>query len=347
MSTPSQRNAGTPSSIIFQSSLHNRSVVLLDIPRSLEEAQVPPGQQPPRRVYCRPPPRDPFPTPDPRRHGRRRRGSRAPDWPAQAPAAQINDLMTAASVRSALLFLRDNHPGPYHLPRVCAPDNQDNQDDPGNSTTIPVPNATALHGSIAQLGREFLETAPAFKLVVLDPPWPNRSARRRAGNYATVMNLAEMKALLTSIPIAARLASDGLVAVWITNKTDIPELLTRPGGVFASWGVELVCEWTWLKITSLGEPVFDVDSTWRKPWEKMLVAKRIGAPAPALLRPKVIVAAPDVHSRKPSLRGLFEEILGESYPALEVFARNLTAGWWSWGDQVLQFQGERDRKSVV
>jgi N6-adenosine-specific RNA methylase IME4 len=45
-----------------------------------------------------------------------------------------------------------------------------------------------------------------------------------------------------------------------------------------------------------------------------------------------------VHSRKPNLRGLFEELLPERYEALEVFARNLTAGWWAWGDEVLLFQ---------
>jgi N6-adenosine-specific RNA methylase IME4 len=53
---------------------------------------------------------------------------------------------------------------------------------------------------------------------------------------------------------------------------------------------------------------------------------------------KVIVSVPDVHSRKPNLRGLFEGLLPERYEALEVFARNLTAGWWAWGDEVLLFQ---------
>ena len=27
------------------------------------------------------------------------------------------------------------------------------------------------------------------------------------------------------------------------------------------------------------------------------------------------------------------------YEALEVFARNSTAGWWGWGNEVLKFQG--------
>ena len=55
-----------------------------------------------------------------------------------------------------------------------------------------------------------------------------------------------------------------------------------------------------------------------------------------------IVAVPDVHSRKPNLRGVFEDAglvpQGGGYEAMEVFARNLTAGWWGWGDEVLLFQ---------
>lgn len=341
---------GTPaSSVLFQSD--DKTVVLLDIPRSLEEGQVLPGHRLLRRVYSDAPPSEPFPTPDPKRSRSGRRGGgggrhasasggAAHDWPAQSPAAQIADLMITASVGSALQVLHDEYNGPLHLPRISAPLNSN-----GVETTVPIPlplpvqDATPLLGSIHESRQDFINTAPTFKLVVLDPPWPNRSAKRRTDRYATVANLAEMRDLLTSIPIAAHLAHDGLVAVWITNKASIPEFLTSPTGVFASWGVELVAEWTWLKITAAGEPLYDVESIWRKPWEKILIAKRVGAPTPSNLKAKVILAAPDVHSRKPSLRGLFEHVLEEvNYSGLEIFARNLTAGWWSWGDQVLYFQ---------
>ncbi len=53
----------------------------------------------------------------------------------------------------------------------------------------------------------------------------------------------------------------------------------------------------------------------------------------------MILAVPDVHSRKPNLRAL----LGVPHDGagLEVFARNLTAGWWGWGDEALLFQHRR------
>jgi len=56
---------------------------------------------------------------------------------------------------------------------------------------------------------------------------------------------------------------------------------------------------------------------------------------------RVLVGVPDLHSRKPNLKSIFEQVMKkEKYEALEVFARNLTAGWWGWGDEVLKFQSE-------
>jgi N6-adenosine-specific RNA methylase IME4 len=56
---------------------------------------------------------------------------------------------------------------------------------------------------------------------------------------------------------------------------------------------------------------------------------------------KVIIGVPDLHSRKPNLKKLLEDMMGtreDEYEALEIFARNLIAGWWSWGNEVLKFQ---------
>ncbi|KAK1250747.1 hypothetical protein MKX07_005302 [Trichoderma sp. CBMAI-0711] len=358
--SPSSSSPGPPSStassILFQSN-DQTPVTLIDIPRSLEEAQVPPGHRPSARIISGPPPRTPFITPEPRR---RDDGSAS----TQSAGAQIAELMAAAAARGALEELRRAYSGVFCLPRVCAAvaaDGDDYDDDDGIgmgekteaasllNVKIP-PGAKYLHGSIQDLRQTFIDTAPQFKLIVLDPPWPNRSVRRNQkadSRYKTVANMTEMRHLLSSIPVASHLAPDGLVAVWITNKASIYDLMTSPPrGIFASWGLELVTQWTWLKVTASGEPIFDLDSAWRKPWETLLIAKRVGAKVSAgvglKLKPRVIVAVPDVHSRKPNLRGLFYDDLGgegQDYQGLEVFARNLTAGWWSWGDQVLHFQG--------
>ncbi|KAL7787492.1 MT-A70 domain-containing protein [Trichoderma ceciliae] len=356
------------SSILFQSSNDASATVLLDIPRSLEEAQVPPGFQPSARILSGTPPLKPFITPEPR-DGAAATGH----WlrNSQSAGAHIADLMAAAAAQSALDQLHSRYSGPFCLPRLCdspdgpmlmAIDTDTSITSPSNSSSstttagnhasseTPLPplpprvkiphGAEYLHGSIRDLRQAFIDRAPQLRLIILDPPWPNRSVRRKkAGSYNTASNLSETQQLLSSIPVPSHLASDGLVAMWVTNKSSVLDLVTSPKGVFASWGLELVTQWTWLKITSSGEPIFDIESTWRKPWETLLIAKRIGGKAPSALKPQVIVAVPDVHSRKPNLRRLFGDIFEQDYSALEVFARSLTSGWWSWGDQVLQFQG--------
>lgn len=327
------------SSVLYES--EDRQIAIIDIPRSIEESQVHDGfEAPSRRLLSAQPVTKPFNTPEPRDGG----------GGAASASQQIADLMTAARVDDALQHITSLHDGPWHLPRVTLEDCEDAQGRPAHdqggtetkSEHCILGDARYLNGSIQDQSQIFKESAPRdFKLMVIDPPWPNRSVRRKKGSYSTVSNLAEMRQLLSHIPVPQHLDHSGLVAVWITNKPAVLDFLTSPGGQFAAWGLEVATEWTWCKVTTHGEPIYPLDSAWRKPWEKLLIAKRIGAPVPPVLAPKMIFSVPDLHSRKPNLRGLFSDVLGPGFSGLEVFARHLTAGWWSWGDEVLRFQDSR------
>ncbi|PHH69789.1 hypothetical protein CDD80_6500 [Ophiocordyceps camponoti-rufipedis] len=316
------RPAPMSSSILFRSP--DATVVLLDIPRSLEESQVPAGERPCRRLRSGLLPLAPLPTPEPK------------SGVVPGPAARlVADLMTAGAVGRALQVLADEYDGPFHLERCSSTVEPDFDSD---DVIVPV-GARYICGPLKDTREALIEASPPFDLIVLDPPWPNRSVRRRRSSYNTPSTLPAVRHLLLQVPVAARLAANGLVAVWVTNKPAACSLLTSSAGVFAAWGLELVAEWTWLKIAASGEPLYDVDSAWRKPWERLLIAKRRGGCVPRTLADKIIVAVPDLHSRKPSLRSLFGEVLErDDYVGLEVFARNLTAGWWSWGDEVVKFQ---------
>lgn len=335
-STPPQS-----SSVLFENV--DKSLIILDIPRTIEEAQVFASETPTRRIYSSQPISNPFETPEPR-DGDQYAGSN------KSPAMQIADLMTAATVTSSLELLDScGYNGPYLLPRCVL----DEADDPlvpasANSATtaafIP-PAAEYLVGPLAQLSQTLKSVqTPSFDLVILDPPWPNRSARRKTRNhdYRTVATLSDMGDLLSNIPLSSHLSANGLVAFWVTNNSAILDFMTNSStGFFPRHGLEPVAEWTWVKITTKGEPIFEIDSVWRKPWEKLLIAKRIGANTPAALKHKTILAVPDLHSRKPNLRRLFAEVLPPDFKGLEVFARNLTAGWWSCGDESLLFQQQQ------
>jgi N6-adenosine-specific RNA methylase IME4 len=332
--------------VLFENA--DKSAVLIDIPRSIEEAQVLAGQSPGRRLISAKALEVPWQSREPKR-------LQHIDI-SQSPSVMIDELMTLESVRSAHQEICQSHRGAWCLPRVCSEkediqspekNSQKRKELASNSNTeqeslgFPPYIPTGSHhllGSIESLRDTFVKISPKFDIVILDPPWPSRSVRRKKESYETAYGMDEARHLLSDIPVAAHLNRDGLVAVWVTNKPAAIALLQSPGGMFAQWGLEPVGEWIWLKITSSGQPIVDLESKWRKPWERLLIARKKGSSTKLSVERKVIMGVPDLHSRKPNLRRLFDDILPKDYLGLEIFARHLTAGWWSWGDQTLMFQ---------
>ncbi|KAI9683595.1 MAG: hypothetical protein M1829_004898 [Trizodia sp. TS-e1964] len=169
------------------------------------------------------------------------------------------------------------------------------------------PYSTFLLSTISEGIGTFLKVTPNFDFILLDPPWPNRSARRK-GAYSTLESSSAIKDLLSSIPIDQRLSRHGLVGIWITNKRACREILTQKHGVLERWGLEIFEEWVWMKTTISGEPVTELTGLWRKPYEILLVCHRIvSRPAFKTSVPEVshraIAGVPGIHSGKPSLKG--------------------------------------------
>ncbi|RKF82810.1 Uncharacterized protein C22G7.07c [Golovinomyces cichoracearum] len=208
------------------------------------------------------------------------------------------------------------------------------------------PHSTTLLGSINDTRGIFTAenlAAPQFNVIVMDPPWPNRSAKRK-GEYRTGSKIEEIKSLLLSLPIHSQLADNGIIAIWITNKPNFHSLALK---ILEEWSVRVIEEWIWLKIATNGEPIFPLTSLWRKPYEVLLVARKSVATSLNAenkdIKRRVLVGVTDRHSRKPNLKGLLEKTFNfkpGDYQGLEVFARNSTSGWWSWGDEALIFQEE-------
>lgn len=195
--------------------------------------------------------------------------------------------------------------------------------------------------SMAICSQIYDETATAgpgqFDFILLDPPWSNRSVRR---SKAYVTEQDPMEALQPML--GQHIAQNGLVACWITSKPNTREIAAE---AFEAWGVELLEEWAWLKVTANGKPVTEIEGLWRKPYEILLIGRKrhdenVSEDTPKRSKQlKVIVAVPDIHSRKPQLKELVEPMMADpnGYRALEVFGRNLTAGWWTCGNEVLRF----------
>jgi hypothetical protein len=127
------------------------------------------------------------------------------------------------------------------------------------------------------------------------------------------------------------------VGIWITNNPRFRKFVLEQ--LFPRWGLEMAGEWVWLKVTSIGEPVFDIESQVRKPYEVLLFGRQqqrgkdVSPPSSKKrntgedksgmshipvsrievkdglsehgttgLFTKTILAVPDVHSRKPCVK---------------------------------------------
>lgn len=182
-----------------------------------------------------------------------------------------------------------------------------------------------------------------FNLVLLDPPWPNRSVKRKQGTYDQVGGMPYLKKMLLRMDLDNYIEHNALVGVWITNKEALRAHVLGPGGLFETWNVGLIEEWVWIKTTTRGEPMFDIDNAMRKPYEVLLLGRTAPNSWTTMahaedVRRRVIAAVPDIHSRKPCLKDMFELYLPADYSALEVFSRYLVSGWTSWGNEVLKYQ---------
>ena len=67
---------------------------------------------------------------------------------------------------------------------------------------------------------------------------------------------------LLGLPIARLCAPGALVACWITNNPTLIRALQDE--LFPAWGLRLVAEWHWVKVTCALEMVGDLDSVHKK-----------------------------------------------------------------------------------
>lgn len=348
------------------------TVILIDIPRSIEVAQGAVSQ----RLLSSKPIEHPFPSVEPKSEKARAnlgpvsieelllqkhiqlsldllKGEWRGEWclPRQVKSVEAEDEGSGRKRKKTAVKDKDTKvPTPPETPKAVQ---SEAQEEPffrtstaeatfigreQNSVRIPT-NSTVLCGDINVTIDIFQSHAPKFDLIILDPPWPNRSARRKK-SYGILYGNHEIKALLSSLPLADHLTEDASIGIWVTNKPAFRDMVLGEGGLFEGWGVQLVEEWIWLKVTSAGEPISELGSMWRKPYEILLVGRR-GAFPDSDVKRRVLVGVPDLHSRKPNLKSIFEQVMKkEKYEALEIFARNLTSGWWAWGNEVLKFQSD-------
>jgi N6-adenosine-specific RNA methylase IME4 len=176
---------------------------------------------------------------------------------------------------------------------------------------------------------------PIYNVVVIDPPWDFQVRDRITGldrsaeNHYPVMSLAEIEGLGAQIPAAP----DCVIGLWATVPmlTDATRILT------SVWGFKYVTGITWNKRTkNMRKVKRGLGYVARNTCEHLLIGRR-GSPPWAIPGEQWDTSfdAPAIgHSVKPDAPYAFLERQFANVPKLEMFARQVRAGWDVWGNEV-------------
>ncbi|XP_064465836.1 N(6)-adenine-specific methyltransferase METTL4-like [Ornithodoros turicata] len=173
-----------------------------------------------------------------------------------------------------------------------------------------------------------------FDLIVADPPWDNRSVRRK--NSYVCLGRRRYEELLLQLPVA-RLGVNGgppgLVVVWCTHNASQLEFVVKQ--LLPAWGTPFLGVWYWVKVTRRGVPVRPIGGVHKQPVEYLV----FGGTAADFPDHRIVVSVPSsIHSHKFPLTELLKPWIGEKPRCLELFARYLVPHWTSIGDEVLKLQ---------
>ncbi|XP_053268635.1 N(6)-adenine-specific methyltransferase METTL4 [Pleuronectes platessa] len=209
----------------------------------------------------------------------------------------------------------------------------------GEEYVIP-PHASFLLSDFTRI-QPLVHYGRKFDLIVMDPPWENKSVKR-SRRYSSLPS-----SQLKRLPIPLLASTNCLVVTWVTNRPSHLRFVREE--LYPHWGLEVVAQWLWVKVTTSGQFVFPLDSPHKKPYEVLVLGRYrpSAGHSPSSSETsevpvedsRLIVSVPSaLHSQKPSLSEVLQRYVGADASCLELFARSLQPGWTSWGNEVLKFQ---------
>lgn len=177
-----------------------------------------------------------------------------------------------------------------------------------------------------------LNLSGKFEIVYADPPWSypktggTTNSRGMAKQFYKTMSKEEIKA----IKVSSILAENCLLFLWSTFPK-LPEAIE----VISAWGFEYIgAGFIWIKKTRHGKDFVGMGYWTRANPEVCLLAKK-GKPKP--LRHDIrqlFYSEIQKHSKKPDgIRKLIVDLCGD-IPRIELFAREKSPGWDSWGNEI-------------
>lgn len=171
-----------------------------------------------------------------------------------------------------------------------------------------------------------------YKVIYADPPWKYRvyspkGTGRGAEKHYPVMDIEAICAL----PVSQIAAEDCALFMWVT----FPNLMDAIK-VMDAWGFTYkTVAFAWVKQNKVAETLFWGMGYWTRSNVEVCVLATKGRPKrEAMDVHQVVVSHIQEHSRKPQeVRDRIKRLMGD-VPMIELFARQKTEGWDTWGNEV-------------
>lgn len=175
-------------------------------------------------------------------------------------------------------------------------------------------------------------TAKKYSIIYADPPWHYRmyskkGAGRTAESHYPTMTIEDICAL----PVGKLADKDCALFLWAT----LPQLW-EAFSVIKAWGFSYkTVAFVWVKLNKKTPSLFWGMGCWTRANVELCLLATKGKPHRQSAKVHQVIATPiEAHSKKPDItRDKIVDLLGD-LPRIELFARQRTAGWDVWGNEV-------------
>lgn len=170
--------------------------------------------------------------------------------------------------------------------------------------------------------------AKRYQIIYADPPWAynDRGCRGSADGHYQTMGVDDIK----NLKIHSICSENCILFLWATYP-----YLIEAFEVIKAWGFTYkTLAFQWVKLNKSGSGYFFGIGHWTRSNTECCLLAIKGKPKPISKKISQLVIAPrSRHSAKPAIvREKIVELMGD-IPRIELFAREQSPGWDTWGDE--------------
>ena len=170
-----------------------------------------------------------------------------------------------------------------------------------------------------------------YQIIYADPPWSYRDKASSGNRGASFKYDVQDHKWICNLPVENISDDNCVLFLWITMP-QLPNVFE----VIKEWGfVFKTCAFTWVKRNKLQPSWFWGMGNWTRANSELCLLATKGKPKRVSAAVHSVVDTPiEKHSKKPDVvKDRIVQLCGD-LPRIELFARQRTQGWDSWGNEV-------------